>query len=85
MEVPDHGQPELCWARVTYRPVLIARDGEMLIEEIGGYHGMVDFIRKINTMQHGERDEFGRSVTQLKDRATSQGWHKDDSADYNLL
>ena len=72
-------------ARVTYRPVLIARDGEMLIEEIGGYHGMVDFIRKINTMQRGERDEFGRSVTQLKDRATSQGWHKDDSADYNLL
>ena len=72
-------------ARVTYRPVLIARDGEMLIEEIGGYHGMVDFIRKINTMQRGERDEFGRSVTQLKDRATRQGWHKDDSADYNLL
>lgn len=72
-------------ARVTYRPVLIARDGEMLIEDIGGYHGMVDFIRKINTMQRGERDEFGRSVTQLKNRATSQGWHKDDSADYNLL
>ncbi len=72
-------------ARVTYRPVLIARDGEMLIEEIGGYHGMVDFIRKINTMQRGERDEFGRSVTQLQNRATSQGWHKDDSADYNLL
>lgn len=72
-------------ARVTYRPVLLARDGEMLIEDVGGTSGYVDFIRSINTMQRGETDENGMSKTQLKEWAKSQGWHKDDSSDYNLL
>ena len=72
-------------ARVTYRPVLIARDGEMLIEDVGGTSGMVEFIRAINTMHRGETDENGMSKTELKNWAKSQGWHKDDSTDYNLL
>ena len=42
-------------------------------------------IRSINTMQRGETDENGMSKTQLKEWAKSQGWHKDDSSDYNLL
>lgn len=72
-------------ARVTYRPVLIARDGEMLIDDVGGASGLARFIRAINTMQRGETDENGMSRTELKNWAKSQGWHKDDSSDYNLL
>ena len=72
-------------ARVTYRPVLIARDGEMLIDDVGGAGGMVEFIRAINTMQRGDRDRNGMNVTQLKNWAKSQGWHKDNSTDFNLL
>lgn len=72
-------------ARVTYRPVMLARDGEMLIDDVGGKSGMVEFIRAINEMKRGDRDENGMSKTQLKEWAKSLGWHKDDSADYNLL
>lgn len=72
-------------ARVTYRPVLLARDGEMLMDDVGGISGFVEFIKAINTMQRGERDENGMSRTELKDWATSQGWHKDNSTDFNLL
>ena len=72
-------------ARVTYRPVLLARDGEMLIDDVGGNSGFVEFIRAINTMQRGETDGNGMTKTQLKDWAKSLGWHKDDSTDYNLL
>lgn len=72
-------------ARVTYRPVLLARDGEMLIDDVGGASGMAEFIRAINTMQRGETDENGMTKTQLKDWAKSLGWHKDDSTDFNLI
>ena len=72
-------------ARVTYRPVLLARDGEMLIDDVGGASGMAEFIRAINTMRRGERDENGMTRTQLKEWAKSQGWHKDDSTDYHLI
>ncbi len=72
-------------ARVTYRPVLLSRDGEMLIDDVGGASGMVEFIRCINTMRRGETDGNGMSKTELKRWAKGQGWHKDDSSDYNLL
>ena len=72
-------------ARVTYRPVLLSRDGEMLIDDVGGTSGMVGFIEAINTMGRGEHDENGMSRTELKEWAKSQGWHKDDSTDFNLL
>ena len=72
-------------ARVTYRPVLLARDGEMLVDDVGGASGMVEFIRAINTMKRGERDENGMTKVQLKEWAKSLGWHRDDSTDYHLL
>ena len=72
-------------ARVTYRPVLLARDGEMLIDDVGGPGGMAEFIKAINTLQRGGKDENGMNRTELKAWAKSQGWHKDDSTDYNLL
>ena len=71
--------------RVTYRPVLPARDGEMLIDDVGGASGMAGFIWAINTMNHGETDENGMNKTALKGWAKSQGWHKDNSTDYSLL
>ena len=72
-------------ARVTYRPVLLARDGEMLIDDVGGASGFAGFIKAINTMRRGVYDENGMTRTQLKEWAKSQGWHKDNSSDYTLL
>ena len=72
-------------ARVTYRPVLLSRDGEMLIDDVGGASGFAEFIRAINTMRRGAHDENGMTRTQLKEWAKSQGWHKYDSSDYTLL
>ena len=72
-------------ARVTYRPVLLARDGEMLIDDVGAASGMAGFIWAINTMNHGETDENGMNKTALKGWEKSQGWHKDNSTDYSLL
>ena len=46
---------------------------------------MVRFIEAINTIQRGETDENGMSRTELKEWAKSQGWHKDNSSDYNLM
>jgi hypothetical protein len=72
-------------ARVTYRPVLLARDGEMLIDDVGGPRGFAEFIKDINTMKRGERDANGMTKTQLKEWAKSLGWHKSDSSDFSLL
>lgn len=72
-------------ARVTYRPVLLARDGEMLIDDVGGTSGIVSFIEAINTMKRGETNENGLNKTELKAWAKSQGWHKDNSTDINLV
>ncbi len=71
-------------ARVTYRPVMIARDGEMLIDDVGGPSGMARFLKDINSGR-GYRDENGMTKTELKAWAKSQGWHKDDSSNFNLL
>lgn len=60
-------------ARVTYRPVLLARDGEMVIDDVGGTSGFAEFIGEINTMRRGEIDENGLTKTQLKDWAKSLG------------
>lgn len=72
-------------ARVTYRPVLLARDGEMLIDDVGGPDGMAEFIRSIHTMKRGEKDVHGLTAGELRNWAKCQGWHKDDSTDFNLI
>ena len=72
-------------ARVTYRPVLLARDGEMLVDNVGGASGMAEFIRSINTLQRGERNDNDMTAAQLKAWAKSLGWHRDNSTDFNLL
>ena len=72
-------------ARVTYGPVLLARSGEMLIEDVGGVGGFAEFIRDIHTMRRGERDKNGMTKTDMKAWARYQGWHRDMSPDYTLL
>ena len=72
-------------ARVTYRPVLLCRDGEMLIEDVGGPSGFADFLKAVNTMKRGERDENGMTKSELKDWAKSLGWHREGSMDFNLI
>ena len=59
--------------RVTYRPALLARDGEMLIDDVGEGSGMAEFIRCISTVRRGDRDENGMNGTELKVWAKSQG------------
>ena len=43
--------------REVYRPVLIARDGEMLVDDVGGIHGFADFLQKINPDLKGMNTE----------------------------
>lgn len=75
--------------REVYRPVLIARDGEMLIDDVGGIYGFEDFLRKINPELEGlNREEKADARQEKKEYLTwakSLGWHKDNSADFNLL
>ncbi len=59
--------------RVTYCPALLARDGEMLIDDVGEGSGMAEFIRCISTVRRGDRDENGMNGTELKVWAKSQG------------
>lgn len=75
--------------REVYRPVLIARDGEMLLDDVGGLHGFIDFLRKINPELEGlDREEKADARQEKKEYLTwakSLGWHKDNSVDFNLL
>ncbi|MBR1707608.1 MAG: hypothetical protein IJ719_02115 [Clostridia bacterium] len=71
--------------RVTYRPVLLYRDGEMMIDDVGGPHGFVRFIYDLNTLKRGETDDNDFTKTELKEWARSQGWHRDNSSDFSLL
>lgn len=75
--------------REVYRPVLLARDGEMLIDDVGGLHGFTEFLGNIHPELEGlDPDEKADRKQEKKDSLTwakSQGWHKDNSSDFNLL
>lgn len=75
--------------REVYRPVLIARDGEMLVDDVGGLHGFADFLRTINPelreMDPEEKEEARRKKKEYLIWAKSLGWHRDKSTDFNLL
>lgn len=75
--------------REVYRPVLIARDGEMLIDDVGGISGFADFLRGINPdlerMNKEDKKEAKQEKSELLAWAKGLGWHKDDSTDINLL
>ena len=75
--------------REVYRPVLIARDGEMLIDDVGGIHGFADFLQKINPDLKGmapeEKEEAKKKKKEYLSWAKSLGWHRDNPSNFNLL
>ena len=75
--------------REVYRPVLIARDGEMLVDDVGGIHGFTDFLRKVNPVLKGldpeDKEDARREKREYLEWARSLGWHRDKSSDFNLL
>ena len=75
--------------RNLYRPVLIARNGEMLVDDVGGISGFADFLRNINPVLTGltpeEREDAEREKAECLEWAQSLGWHRERLTDYNLL
>ena len=75
--------------REVYRPVLIARDGEMLVDDVGGISGFARFLRAIHPELKGmdpeEKEEAKREKKESLEWAKSLGWHRDNSGDFRLL
>ena len=75
--------------REVYRPVLIARDGEMLVDDVGGIHGFTEFLQKVNPELKGMDPEEKEAAKQEKKEyltwAKSLGWHREKVSDFNLL
>ena len=75
--------------REVYRPVLIARDGEMLVDDVGGIHGFADFLQKVNPELKGmtpeEKEDARQEKKEYLEWARSLGWHRDKASDFNLL
>jgi len=75
--------------RKSYRPVMIARDGEMLIDDVGGIQGFAEFLRSIKPdwerMTDSEKTEALIEKCENLEWAKGMGWHRDDAKDVNLL
>ena len=75
--------------REVYRPVMIARNGEMLVDDVGGIDGFADFLETVNPELKGMDPEEKEEARQEKKEsliwAKSLGWHKDNSTNFNLL
>lgn len=66
--------------RELYRPVTIAVDGEMLVDDVGGTSGFLEFLEKVNPDMDGmDKDEKAAARAEKKeylDWAKSLGWHR---------
>ena len=76
--------------REVYRPVLIARDGEMVLDDVGGLSGFADFLRDINPdftgMTAEEKEEAKQRKKDMLTWAKGLGWHREKKVgDFNLL
>lgn len=75
--------------REVYRPVMIAREGEMLIDDVGGLGGFANFLEKIHPelkgMDPDEKENAKREKKELLAWAKSLGWHRDNSTNFRLL
>ena len=64
--------------REVYRPVMIARDGEMLVDDVGGIHGFTEFLKTINPelkgMEPEEKEEAKREKRESLEWARYLGW-----------
>ena len=77
--------------RETFRPVLLARDGEMLMDDVGGIHGFTEFLEITNPdlSKMVDEDEIADAKQQKKEYlewAKGMGWkRKDNSTNFNWL
>lgn len=75
--------------RELYRPVLIARDGSFLMDDVGGIHGFVEFLRAINPdLDSMDREEKALAKQEKKEYlewAKGQGWKKSYATNLNFL
>ena len=66
--------------RELYRPVTLAVDGEMLLDDVGGIHGFIDFLHTINPELSGldaeEKDIAKAEKKETLEWAKWQGWKK---------
>lgn len=76
--------------REVYRPVLIARDGEMLVDDVGGISGFCEFLQDINPdftgMTLEKKEEAKQRKKEMLTWAKSLGWHREkNGGEFNLL
>lgn len=76
--------------REVYRPVLMARDGEMLVDDVGGLSGFCEFLQDINPdftgMTPEEKEEAKQRKKEMLTWARGLGWHREKNVgDFNLL
>lgn len=75
--------------REVYRPVLIARDGEMLMDDVGGIHGFATFLEEthpdLSGMEPCEKERAKAEKKEWLTWAKGMGWKKDKSTDFALL
>ncbi len=75
--------------REVYRPVLIARDGEMLVDDVGGISGFAEFLKIINPdlkhMSPEEKEEAKQEKKEYIEWAKGLGWHRERPSNFNLL
>ncbi len=71
------------WCRETYRPVLIAAEGPMVMDDVGGLSGFVNFLSEINPdltdMDPQERADARQQKKEMLEWAKMQGWKRADS------
>lgn len=75
--------------REVYRPVLIARDGDMVMDDVGGIYGFVSFLKTINPDLTGMDPEEIKEVLNKKDDLLNWskivGWKAVKTKNINLL
>lgn len=75
--------------RELYRPVLVAREGLFVMDDVGGLLGYLDFLQTINpdleSMAAEEKAMAKQNKKELLTWAKGQGWKKDDAANLNFL
>ena len=68
---------------------MIARDGEMLVDDVGGISGFAEFLEEINPDLKGldpdEKEEAKQKKKQSLTWAKSLGWHRENLSNFNLL
>lgn len=75
--------------REFYRPVMIARDGTFLMDDVGGIHGFAVFLETIHPdlegMEKEEKADAKQRRREYLEWAKGQGWKKDDASNMSFL